>query len=333
MSGIDNLRTRLNYQGGITAESRFQRDKERSLKKALLYSYQAETAILSDGREFRCLINSNKLRADYDTKIISIPYEDICIGRVDKNGNEILQKPDGKTSQKVEKIGMKCGDVFKWKETNSYWLVYLEKIEEDAYFRAEIQRCEEEVTINDKKYHVYIRGPVETTIQWRQKSDISWNDLNYSLIMYITKDENTLDYFHRFKEIKVGGKNWEVKTVNTYSADGIIKVNLGEFFTNELDDKYKEREKQKEEIANQLPQGNIYIKGPKIVHSYEKHEYIIYGLADGKWEIDNIKKAIFKEKSQSTIVVNFITGKSGHINLRYITEDNIVTLPIEIQSI
>ena len=77
MSGLDNLRTRLNYQGGIKAESRFQKDKEKSLKKALIYSYQAETAILSDGREFRCLINTNKTKADYDAKIISIPYEDV----------------------------------------------------------------------------------------------------------------------------------------------------------------------------------------------------------------------------------------------------------------
>ena len=54
MSGLENLKTRLNYQGGVTAESRFQRDKLKTLKKALIYSYQAETAILSDGRKFRC---------------------------------------------------------------------------------------------------------------------------------------------------------------------------------------------------------------------------------------------------------------------------------------
>jgi hypothetical protein len=35
-------------------------DKRRSLRKALLYSYQSNTAILSDGREFRCLINPDK---------------------------------------------------------------------------------------------------------------------------------------------------------------------------------------------------------------------------------------------------------------------------------
>lgn len=333
MSGLDNLRTRLNYWGGVTAEGRFQKDKERSLKKALIYSYQAETAILSDGREFRCLINTDKTKADYDCKIISIPYEDICLGRIDEYGREIIQHPDEKTSQKVEKIGMKCGDVFKWKETDTYWLVYLEKLQEDAYFRAEIYRCEEEIILNDRKYHIYIRGPVETTIQWREAKNNAWNDLNYSLIIYITKDEYTLDYFHRFKQIKIGNKNWEVKTVDPYSADGIIEVCLGEYFTNELNEQYQEQQKEKEENA-QLPlESNIYIKGPKIVGPYEKHEYVIYGLDYGKWKIDNPKKAIIKKSSSSSAIVDFITGKSGNINLIYTTNDNEVTLPIEIKSI
>lgn len=329
MSGLKNLRTRLNYQGGITAESRFQQGKLRALKKALLYSYQAETAILADGREFRCLINTDKTKADYDAKIISIPYEDICIGRVDKDGKEIIQKPDGKTSQKIEKIGMKCGDVFKWKETDTYWLVYLEKLEEDAYFRAEIYKCEEEALLNDKKYHIYVRGPVETTIQWRQKSGISWNDLNYSLIIYITKDEYTLDYFHRFNQIKIGNKNWEIKTVDPYSADGIIEVCLGEYFTNELNDYYEEREKE----THSEPPRDFYIKGPNIVHPYETHEYIIYGLIGGNWEIDNFKKASFAKTTDSIAIVNFTSGKSGKINLRYTTDNNEVILPIEIKSI
>ena len=53
---MDNLTTRLNYRGG--RPKRFQVDKVRTLKKALIYSDQGETIILPDGREFRALINS-----------------------------------------------------------------------------------------------------------------------------------------------------------------------------------------------------------------------------------------------------------------------------------
>lgn len=332
MSGLDNLRTRLQYQGGISQEHRMQKGKEYSLKKALLYSYQAATAILSDGREFKCLINSDKTKPDYDTKIISIPYKNVCIGMIDKNGKEIINKINEKTPE--EEIGMKCGDVFKWKETDTYWLVYLEKLEEDAYFRAEIYKCEEEIILNGKKYHIYIRGPVETTIQWNKRQEMTWNDLNYSLIMYITKDEYTLNYFHRFKQIKIGNKNWEVKTVDQYSADGIIEICLGEYFTNELNDKYEEQQNEKYEKAQEPPQGKIYISGPKIVHPYEDHEYTIYGLNEGAWSISNTKKAIFKSCSDSSVLINFITGKSGNIDLKYTTKNGEETsLSIEIKSI
>jgi hypothetical protein len=38
---------------------------------------------------------------------------------------------------------MKPGDVFTWKKTNTHWLVYLQDLEEIAYFRAEIRRCDQ----------------------------------------------------------------------------------------------------------------------------------------------------------------------------------------------
>lgn len=189
---LELLNKRLQYQGG-NQEQRFINDKLRGLKKALLYSYQAATAILSDGKEFRCLINPDKNKPAYDNKILSIPYKDICL-----NAPRV-----GKTSEGEIDIDIKPGDVFTWKETNTHWLVYLEYIEEDAYFRSEIRRCDQEVKIEDNSYWVYIRGPVETSIEWTQKTGIEWNTLNYSLVMYITADEITNNYFERFKTIKI----------------------------------------------------------------------------------------------------------------------------------
>ena len=104
MSSLDNLKMRINYAGGANQEERMNSDKLRSLKKALLYSYQAQTAELIDGRRFRCLINHDKLKEDYDDKIISIPYKDICL-----NAEERV----GKTHEGEQEIGMKVGDTFK----------------------------------------------------------------------------------------------------------------------------------------------------------------------------------------------------------------------------
>ena len=90
---IETMKIRLNFDGGERQQGRMILDKLRSLKKALLYSYQAGTAILQDGREFRCLMNPDKLKNTYEDKIISIPFKDICIGQIvegkDNEGNPI----------------------------------------------------------------------------------------------------------------------------------------------------------------------------------------------------------------------------------------------------
>jgi hypothetical protein len=51
------------------------------------------------------LINPDKNKPDYDNKILSIPYKDICL-----NAPRI-----GKTTQGEEEVGIKPGDVFVWK--------------------------------------------------------------------------------------------------------------------------------------------------------------------------------------------------------------------------
>ena len=67
MSGLDNMQTRINYSGGKRQVDRMNENKLKSLKKALLYSYQSATALLADRREFRCLINPDKLKNEYGT--------------------------------------------------------------------------------------------------------------------------------------------------------------------------------------------------------------------------------------------------------------------------
>lgn len=314
---MNELNIRLNYQGG-NQEKRMQRDKLNTLKKALLYSYQAATARLQDGREFRCLINPDKLKPDYDNKIISIPYEDICLNK----------EKIGKTTQGIEEIGLKAGDVFEWKETNTYWIVYLEYIEEDAYFRAEIRKCEEEVDINGNKYKIYIRGPVETTIQWNQKKKKVWNNINYSLVIYITKNQETLDYFHRFKYIMINGNRWIVKTVDAYSADGIIEVCLGEWYNNEME------QYMKEDTEPEVEPDQIYIDGSSYIHPYDIVSYSIVNTTGGEWDIKDTKNIKILNSDSESIEIEVLTGKSGKFDiLYYAVNGEVIQLHVTIKSL
>lgn len=320
MRELDNLNKRLRYAGGNQG-GRLVKDKLKSLKKALLYAYQDCTAVLSDGREFRCLINPDKTKNDYDQKILSIPFEDICLN----------EPREGKTSEGIVPIGVKGGDVIEWKENGTKWLVYLQFLEEKAYFRADVRRCKTEVEIDGIKYPIYIRGPVETTIKWLQKKGVSWNTLNYSLEMYITKNEQTLDFFHRFKEIKVDGKQWEVKAVDTYGGDGIIQVLLGETFSHTIEDEYYEELKPSEQVDTGIP----YIKGLDVVKPYDTLTYTIENLdvANGIWKIDNSKIKIVEQTTEQ-IVIDVITGKSGSFIISYeIENEEPILLPVTIASL
>jgi hypothetical protein len=44
---------------------------------------------------------------------------------------------------------------------------------------------------------------METSIPWNQKNETEWNDMNYSLVIYITKNEDTINFFHRFSKLKI----------------------------------------------------------------------------------------------------------------------------------
>ena len=57
--------------------------------------------------------------------------------------------------------------------------------------------------------------------------------MNLSGRIYIKKDENTLNYFHRFTKIKVENLPWEVQTVDSISTPGVIELVLREDYQNE----------------------------------------------------------------------------------------------------
>ena len=310
---LELLKKRLQYQGG-NQEQRFIKDKLRGLKKALLYSYQAATAVLSDGKEFRCLINPDKNKPAYDNKILSIPYKDIC-----------LNMPQvGKTTQGEIEIKIKPGDIFKWKQTDSHWLVYLQALEQDAYFRSQIRRCDQQIRIGDNLYWVYIRGPVETSIEWNQKKGILWNTLNYSLVMYITADDITNSYFERFKTVKIldsrynKEKTWQVVGVDPYYGDGILQVFLDEFFENSIADAVAEKNKTETETGEENPVNEAaYISGPLEVPQYSKAYYEINNAENGHWYLIWKGQEQDLKSSKKIVPLNISIGELGTFTLIY----------------
>lgn len=325
---LELLNKRLQYQGG-NQQQRFIKDKLTGLKRSLLYSYQAATAILPNGRQFRCLINPDKNKPAYDNKILSIPYEDICLNEPKVNS--------GKMTQGLIKIDIKPGDVFIWKQTNTRWLVYLQIIEEDAYFRSQIRRCDQKIQVNGKPYWVYVRGPVETSIEWTQKKGVEWNTLNYSLVMYITANGDTNNYFQRFKTVKVidprygKEKTWQVVGVDPYYGDGILQIFLDEYFENSIADAAAAQKITQSSIEDPVNVDAAYISGPKQVQQYSRAYYEINNAENGNWYLRWKNEEQNLNSSLKIIPLNVSIGQRGVFTLIYrIDGQEDITLDVKI---
>lgn len=306
MSFRDELGLRLNYRGGSKQQDRMIADKLWSLKSSINHSYQTVTIETPTEQRFRCLLNPDQLKMDYDCRILSIPYKAIDLNDTSRR----------KTSEGEVEVELKNGDVFTWVEDNSKWLLVLQYTNEVAYYRTKCKKCEAVAEVGDG-YPVYVRGPVETTIDWYKSSNTSFNDLNYSLIIYITKNEETTEFFHRHKIVKIDGLPYEVQAIDWYGGDGIIEVCLDEYWSETI--------KEEAEKVEPIPEPQITtIQGEQEVDPYDTKTYTVENpVAGAEWKLSNNKARIIKQTPTFT-TVEILTGKSGEIELSYIKNDKVI---------
>ena len=404
-SSLNRMSKRLSVYGGSDQWVRMREDKLRSLKKALLSSYQraivqkydvkkdslanniisiitllqdkqslsdSQTAILNQLEEeynfstsdrdsvryinmlqqivdsltseapyFRALINHDKLKVDYEDKIISIPFSEPPVGETEAIDTDFHN-----------------GTVFKWVHGNkeewtpdTYWIVYMQYSEETAYFRAEIRKADEQISIvivddegneNTVSYRGWMTGPNETTALWNTKRGVTWNDMNYTKLLYITKDEDTLAYFQRFDRIIINGKPWEVQAYNeNYStsktgdfSSGIIRVALKETYTSadqfvkELKD--AEAAQIQAEAAYNTEHTQARIDGPAAAHPYDILVYKAKNYQQPQdWYVSDTSLVKVLEYDENTLKLEVISRKANKDGFIVKYGQDSIQIPIE----
>ena len=288
--------SRLQQAGGNTQQQRMIRDKRRSLDKAILYSYQGAKVkdlgnVKTEGAP--ALINPNKLKQDYDDKIVSIGYE----------------------------YGFAPGTVFEWLGTGTYWLVYLQDLTELAYFRGDIRKCSYQVAWEEdgELYVTYIavRGPVETKINFIQKSGISVDTPNHSLSILMPKNEHTIKYFQRYAKFYLQDIDtcWRVEATDSISTPGILEVIAVEYYANEIEDDIDNGlvggliEKVEDPNLNNEIIGETFIKVKKY--------YEFSSTIEGTWMVDNKYPVIIEidELDSKKIKLKWDSPYSGQFDL------------------
>ena len=300
------MKKRLAYTGYDSQDGRNVQGKYDSFASALKNSYQAEWITLDErtnkeNPKWRCLINPSRLTEQFDKKVISIDFES----------------------------GVQEGTVFYWDRTKRHQIVDLQQHTEEAYFRGTITRADYEIDIDDVPYWCSVRGPVETTTIWSQKHGITWNDLNYSLVIKITKDSRTVDYFSRHKVTKMKltyedaetgelleeWHNQKVVATDKYSEERIMEVYLDEWYDNPAEDAMVQPE---EEVVDLM---SAHIEGPATVNVYDENvSYSIVGLKQGTFTVSSNKVKI-KNTTGSSCELDILAGKAFSFTLTFVDSD------------
>lgn len=351
MSGYDLLRARLTYDAGgnePTQENINNQNKYRSFRASMTNAEQLEHIHIGtyyDGDlQFNssivdCEINPDKIAESYDQKKISILYENLhAAGLYELMGGTIIHWPrlgHLEIEDQEEIKTMDHGNCLHSKN-NAYWIVLERDLEEKAYARGRIRRCNYEIEADGHKYKIALIGPQEIGLEWNNAHNIWNNKLNYSPHFYVTKDEITNDFFTRFRKVKFDGHNWKVVVVDRYTLDGIIKVYIDEDFDNpDEEDQIIIEEITDVELQKKEESETPEIIGTNIIHPYDEgiEYHVNKNTTDGLFVVSSNKVKII-EQNETSCVLNVLTGRSGEVELRYEVDGSaIARLPLTIKSL
>lgn len=301
---------------GKKQQERMIADKLKTFDRVLISSYQsALVQKQGEGHIAKALINPNKLKQDYDDKIFSIRYNE----------------------------GYQAGDIFEWKNTKTFWIIYLQDKDELSYFRGSIRRCNYHIRWKDsdgiiRETYAAERGPVETKINYIQKSGISVDRPNYSLNILMPKNKLTLDYFIRYAKFYLPDAEmpdkeicWRVEAVDSISTPGILEVVAVEYYSNDFEDDIEQGVAKgkiltKTELIEEADKeekiiGEVFIK-PRISKTYK---YL--GSENANWEFDEKLPIQIIEKNDKTITIKWNSSYSGQFDLSY--GDAVKTIVVE----
>ena len=318
--GVEIMANYLRKAGGYVQQDRMIADKRKTLDRAMKYSYQGaviskvsnpvdeDSEMVAIGepahaQSVRALININRLKEDYDDKILSVPFE----------------------------YGFKVGDVFLWENTNTHWLIYLQDLTELAYFRGDIRKCIYEISFKDadgevKKIHAAIKGPTEAKLGHLEDNGIVVDLPANTLRLMVPNSPDTIDAFQRYDKffLNTTGSNtptpWRIEAVDAVSMPGVLEVLAVEHYYN------KDKDDAESGVFDGLivdpvnpneEEVEITIVGESFIRPKKEYTYTFNGVSTKEWVIETeypLEREIVDER---TIKIKWLSSLSGKFTLSY----------------
>lgn len=301
MNNLDRMRMRAIFANNDSQHNRMVEYKRKSLHRALLYSYQSAWIKKDDEDAIQCraLINPDKIKFDYDEKIISVDFHN----------------------------NFKAGDTFEWPlNSNIHWIIYSQELTELAYFRGNVRRCQE-IEAQDpntkewKKVYGAVRGPVETKINSIQKAGIVADVPNLSLDIYIPLTEENRKLFDRYCRFSFDGRMWMVQAPDSISTPGILEIVAEEDYNCEHDNLIEKIENPNPPVeGDKVPQ----ISGETFIKPLQKETYTSNVISpEYEWSINldsenkDIKDVLTWTINSNKITVQWTAMVSGSFVIHY----------------
>lgn len=261
------MKRRINYYGGAAQQDRMIRDRLWTLMRATKHSYQAArfNRYPEYEKEVVGVFNPVTVNQDYDTKMISTPFNS----------------------------GYKVGDVFRWENTQTLWIIYNQNLTELAYFRGSARRCNYMVRwVNGERElcetPISVIGPSmpDHTRMINGMMAGSFIVPSGNLICLVTDNQKNRGYFHDDQTFIILGISYRVTNIDRLSMPGVIQIHATEYTTNMIEDDVEEDIRNAWNIQPIIPehQSEYGIEGPVSVKPYEEAEFTAI-VKGGTWFI------------------------------------------------
>lgn len=235
--------------------------------RATKHSYQAArfNRYPEYEKEVVGVFNPVTINQDYDTKMISTPFDS----------------------------GYKVGDVFRWENTQTLWIIYNQNLTELAYFRGSTRRCNYMVRwVNGERElcetPISVIGPSmpDHTRMINGMMAGSFIVPSGNLICLVTDNQKNRGYFHDDQTFIILGISYRVTNIDRLSMPGVIQIHATEYTTNMIEDDVEEDIRNAWNIQPIIPehQSEYGIEGPVSVKPYEEAEFTAI-VKGGTWFI------------------------------------------------
>lgn len=143
--------------------------------------------------------------------------------------------------------GYKVGDVFKWENTQTLWIIYNQNLTELAYFRGSTRRCNYMVRWVDgerqrRETPMSVIGPSmpDKTRMINGMMMGSFIVPSGNLICLVTDNPQNRGYFHSNQTFLIQGVGYRVTNLDYLSMPGVIQINAQEYIANLIEDDVEE---------------------------------------------------------------------------------------------